>query len=249
MFASGEREKQEGEKSVALSFKPTKSSESVFIYIENVLLQNESLSSFYRRMFISYAQKTKNEREKIIHKENYELLCRAIKKGCAVCISLENGYVYNGVSLHSVTAAKDEMFNYVLAFSEKKNRTLRLAKIKTVSLLAQKSYIPDESRERLERQAACAAQYPIYPSDDQPIKVRLTEKGKEMFERIYLYRPTPVSVEGDDYIFHCSASQVIYYFERFGAEALVLSPKKIGKFMRNYYYYALKKYRTVYKDD
>ena len=51
VIASGEKEKHEGEKSVALSFKPTKSSESVFIYIENVLLQNESLSSFYRRMF------------------------------------------------------------------------------------------------------------------------------------------------------------------------------------------------------
>ena len=68
-------------KSVFVAFKPTKISESVTVYIENVLLKNEPLSSFYRRLFIAYAQKPKNEREKIIHKQNYELLASAVKQG------------------------------------------------------------------------------------------------------------------------------------------------------------------------
>ena len=64
-----------------------------------------------------------------------------------------------------------------------------------------------------------------------------------------MYRPVPVSVEGDIYTFDCSANQVLYYFERFGSEALILSPKRLGIFMRNYYYFALKKYRTIYGND
>ena len=125
--------------------------------------------------------------------------------------------------------------------------TLRLASVKTVSLLSASSHIPEENKLLFERQIACASQYPMYNTDNEPIKVQLTEKGKKLFEKIYLYRPTPVSIEGDIYTFNCSASQLLYYFERFGESALILSPKKLGIFMLNYYYFALKKYKTIYK--
>ena len=247
MNAITKREKEENlGKSVAISFKPTRVSEPVTLYIENVLLKNEALSSFYRRLFIAYSKKLKNEREKIIHKTNYELLNNAVKKELQVCISLDNGHVYNNVSVYAIEPAKDELFNYVLCFSDKKNRTLRLAKIKTVSLLAKSADIPEESRSMFARQIAAGAQYPIYSTDNEPIKVQLSAKGRELFEKIYLYRPTPIAIEGDVYIFECSANQVLYYFERFGSEALILSPKKLGIFMRNYYYFALKKYRSIY---
>ena len=250
MNAITKREKEENlGKSVAISFKPTRVSEPVTLYIENVLLKNEALSSFYRRLFIAYSKKLKNEREKIIHKTNYELLNNAVKKELQVCISLDNGHVYNNVSVYAIEPAKDELFNYVLCFSDKKNRTLRLAKIKTVSLLAKSAEIPEESRSTFARQIAAGAQYPIYSTDNEPIKVQLSAKGRELFEKIYLYRPTPIAIEDDVYIFECSANQVLYYFERFGSEALILSPKKLGIFMRNYYYFALKKYRSIYGKD
>ena len=250
MSAITKREKEENlGKSVALSFKPTKSSESVTVYIENVLLKNEAISSFYRRLFIAYSKKLKNEREKIIHKHNYELLVNSVKKGLQICISLDNEHIYNDVSVYAIEPAKDELFNYVLCFSDKKNRTLRLAKIKTVSLLAKNAEIPEESQGMFNRQIACGAQYPIYSTDNEPIRVQLSAKGRELFDKIYLYRPIPMEIDGDVYIFNCSANQVLYYFERFGSEALILSPKKLGIFMRNYYYFALKKYRSIYGKD
>ena len=86
----------------------------------------------------------------------------------------------------------------------------------------------------------------MYSTDREPIKVRLTNKGKALFDKIYPYRPTPKSVDGDVYTFDCSANQALYYFERFGDSALILSPKKLGIFMRNYYFYAYKAYRDRY---
>lgn len=233
--------------STTFSFKPTKISEKALLYVDHVLLQSESLSSFYRRMFLSYTQKTKNEREKIIHKKNFELLQKAIKKSVQVCIQLQSGVVMNSLSVYSISPAKDELFNYVLAYDTNHNTTIRLASIKTVSLLPVSSHIPQDNKTLFERQIACAAQYPMYNTDNELIKVQLTEKGKKLFEKIYLYRPTPVNIEGDVYTFNCSANQLLYYFERFGESALILSPKKLGIFMRNYYYYALKKYKTLYK--
>lgn len=250
MGAIAKREKEENlGKNVPLAFKPTKSSEAVTIYIENVLLKNEAISSFYRRLFVAYSKRLKNERERIIHKQNYDILTSAVKKGLQVCISIENGCVYNNVSLYGIEPAKDELFNYVLCYSNNKNRTLRLAKIKTVSILAKNGELPKEAEDMFARQVAAGAQYPIYSTDKDPIRVRLSDKGRELFEKIYLYRPIPVSVEGDVYTFDCSANQVLYYFERFGAEALILSPKRLGIFMRNYYYFALKKYRSIYGND
>ena len=234
--------------STTFSVKPTKISEKALLYVDHVLLQSESLSSFYRRMFLSYTQKTKNEREKIIHKENFELLQKAIKKSVQVCIQLQSGVVMNSLSVYSISPAKDELFNYVLAYDTNHNTTIRLASIKTVSLLPVSSHIPQDNKTLFERQIACAAQYPMYNTDNELIKVQLTEKGKKLFEKIYLYRPTPVNIEGDVYTFNCSANQLLYYFERFGESALILSPKKLGIFMRNYYYFALKKYKTIYRD-
>lgn len=241
-------EYKDGKKDTAtFSFKPTKVSEKALLHIQHVLLQSESLSSFYRRMFLSYTQKTKNEREKIIHKENFELLQKAIARGVQVCIQLQSDVVINHLSVYSISPAKDELFNYVLAYDTKHNTTMRLASVRTVTLLSVSSNIPDENKILFERQIACAAQYPMYNTDNELIKVQLTEKGKKLFEKIYLYRPTPVRIEGDIYTFNCSANQLLYYFERFGESALILSPKKLGLFMRNYYYFALKKYKTIYK--
>lgn len=250
MSAISKREKGEvASKSVAVSFKPTKASEKATLYIENVLLKNESISSFYRRLFTAYSEKPKNEREKIIHKQNYDLLSEAVKENLQVCISLTNGQICNDVSVYAIEPAKDELFNYALLFGDDKNRTVRLAKIKTVSILSKSAKIPEKSKELFIRQIAAGAQYPMYSTDSEPIKVKLTEKGRELFEKIYLYRPTPASIDGDVYTFECSANQVLYYFERFGGEALILFPKKLGIFMRNYYYFALKKYRSIYGKD
>ena len=248
-IAAKKGELQEDKKqTTTFSFKPTKNSKQALLHIEEILLQSESLSSFYRRLFTAYVQKTKNEREKIIHKDVFVLLQKAIKQKLAVSLRLQSGTIFNHLSVYAIAPAKDELFNYVLGYNNKNNITLRLASVETVSLSSESSYIPEENQRLFERQIACAAQFPIYNTDNEPIQVQLTEKGKKLFDKIYLYRPSPISIQGDVYTFDCSANQLIYYFERFGENALILSPKKLGIFMRNYYHFALKKYKTIYKE-
>lgn len=239
----------EKKQSATISFKPTKSSKRAIEYIDKVLLKNETVSSFYRRLFISYSQRLKNEREKIIYKENYDIIKKSISKGLAVCITTTSGGVYNLASVYDIAPARDELFNYVLVYNDKSNHTLRLATVDTVLTLSDKAFIPEESKELFKRQIECGAQYPIYPTDKGLIKVKLSEHGKYLFKKIYLYRPVPISIEDDIYTFNCSRSQVLYYFERFGDSALILSPKKLGQQMRDFHYFALKKYRTIYNKD
>ncbi len=247
LFAQKSEEPAEKKNSTSLAFKPTKQTEAAVLYIEAVLPPSESLSSFYRRMFASYAVQTKNEREKIIYKELYEELQTALKKDRRVMLKFKTNNPPAAVSVFAVSSSQDELFNYLLAYDGKKNHTVRLANLETVHLLPEKASIPEENQGYFRRQIECGAQYQINNTDNEPIRVQLTEKGKALFEKIYLYRPKPISVEGDIYTFDCSASQVLYYFERFGDTALILSPKRLGIFMRNYYYYAYKKYKNTYR--
>lgn len=234
------------DETTTFSFKPTKVSEKVVLYIENILLKNESLSSFYRRLFISYASKTKNIRELIIHKENYMQILKALKKQTKIAIKLKSGEFVKNASVYAISPSKDELFNYALAYFNKRNNTIRISTIEIVSILSEKSDIPQENQKFFDIQLNNAVQYTIYNTDSEPVKVQLTEKGKKLFEKIYLYRPTPTNIEGDIYTFNCSAQQILFYFERFGDSAMILSPKKLGIFMRNYYYYAYKAYKKLY---
>lgn len=93
-------------------------------------------------MFISYTQKTKNEREKIIHKENYELLQKAISQQTRVCLQLQSDHIVKDLSVYAVSSAKDELYNYVLGHDGKHNQTIRLASVKHVTLLPFTSFIP-----------------------------------------------------------------------------------------------------------
>lgn len=237
------------DKTTTFSFKPTKASEKVCLYIENILLKNESLSSFYRRLFVSYSSKTKNIRELIIHKENYLQIQKALKKQSKIAIKLKAGEFIKNASIYAISPSKDELFNYALIYFNNRNNTIRISTIESVSILSEKSDIPQENKKLFDIQLNNDVQYTIYNTDNEPVKVKLTEKGKKLFEKIYLYRPTPTSIEDDIYTFNCSAQQILFYFERFGDSAIILSPKKLGIFMRNYYYYAYKAYKKIYYKD
>ncbi len=247
IIANKNGQRKEEKRSAIFAFKPVKSSEKAVVYIENVLLKNESLSSFYRRMFSAYAFRPQNEREKIVFKENLLLFNKAIKKNVQCCITTSTGAIVKNLSVYAVASAKDELFNYVLGVYDNNPVTLRVANISTVSLLPAKAIWSVANSVLFERQIRCGAQYPINVSDKEEVQVCLTKKGRELFGKIYLYRPTPTKIEGNVFYFDCSYNQIIHYFKRFGEDALILSPARLGIQMRNYYHYALKKYRSIYR--
>lgn len=230
--------------SSTFSFKPTKSSEKAVSFIENIILANESLSSFYRRLFISYTSRPQPKREIIIFKENYDLLQKAIKKGVQVCIVTKGDRIKN-TSIYAVASAKEELYNYILSSDEQDLYTLRLANVKSVSLLSKKAETPNDVKEIFERQIRCGVQYPIYRDEDQLIKVIMSNKGLYLYKKIYLYRPDPIKIEGNVFFFDCSVNQAMHYFKRFGVDAIIVEPEKIAKMMYTYYAGATRKYLTA----
>ena len=247
VISNNDKKEESKSKTQTLSFKPTKQSLKSIEYINNILVNNQSISSYYRKMFSQYAHKPQNEREIIIFKENYNLLNQSIDENLKVCLSLKNGTVFKDLSVYAIGSAKEELYNYVLAYCENGNLlTLRLAKVNNVTILSKKREIPSDVKDIFERQMKFGIQYPIYRNETKEIVVKLTKIGKDLFKRVYLYRPTPYKIEEDLYYFDCSYNQITYYFKRFGKEAIIISPSKVGLQMKRFYYGANKEYRNLY---
>jgi len=110
---------------------------------------------------------------------------------------VNKGDEIKNASVYAVASSKEELYNYVLSTDGQNLYTLRLANVKSVSLLTKKAEIPEDIKQIFDRQIRCGAQYPIFKNETDLIKVILSQKGKYLFKKIYLYRPTPVKIEND----------------------------------------------------
>lgn len=246
--------KIKADKTVSLSFKPIKISKNAIEYINNVLINNESISSYYRRLLNSYIHKPLNERELIIFKDTYALLMKSIKSDVKVCLFLKNGNIIKNISVYAVCSSSDELYNYILGIDENnKLYTIKLYKINNVTLTPHRRIIVDKVRKIFDRQIKCGVQYPIYFDDDAEIIVKLTDKGKDLLKKIYLYRPNILKIQGDLYFFNCSYAQITHYFKRFGKEAIIISPENLTYELIGFYSKAKKQYmnyiQSIKKED
>ncbi len=233
------------QESIVISFKPTKLTLRACLYIENVLKQNESLASYYRRMLISYTKKIKNEREKIIFKDNYNLLVKSINEKVKACLVLTSQVKYNPASIFTIAANKDEFYNYILLEANNNTYTIRLSNINEVILLNDKAEFNKDSLTIFNKQIKYGLQYPVSKKEDNPVVVKLTKKGIKLFNNLYLYRPIPDKIEEDIYTFNAPYAQILQYFKRFGDDALIISPACLTNTMANFYYFANKTYKKL----
>ena len=96
-----------------------------------------------------------------------------------------------------------------------------------------------------EHQIKCGVQHPLSTKEKEEIIVKLTDAGKELFKKIYLYRPVPKKIEGDYYYFDCSVQQVTQYFKRLGKDGIIISPNNTKFAMKYFYSKANKAYNEI----
>lgn len=230
------------DKSVIVNIKPTKVSEDIITYLLSHTIRNQSISSYFRQMFDSYANLTQNMRERIIFKNNFELLIKSIEKKRKVFVTLRNSNKDSFVgSLYAIGDSKEEMYNYCLFELENKISTVRLAKIASVKILNEPASFDPNNIPLFEFQTKHCIQTKVSTKDFDPVKVYLNKDGVRLYEKMYVFRPTCINVEGEYYYFVGSHEQILMYFKRFGRSAIILEPDYLRIKLENYYkdsYYA-----------
>lgn len=247
--------KRKGKNPVKLSLKPTEETDGIIQNIMDELQMDDYVSQYFCRMFISYAEKPLYERERIIFKDNGQILLLACDKNRPITFStIWNTKVVHEVVPYELTVGQDEMFNYLLC--QERNiktgkleaRAYRLNRITRVNFSPSTAILSEKIRHYLERMKKSGAQYPI--NDEDEICVRLTDYGVISYNRIYHGRPRYDRIEhtedGHLYYFHCSKDQIFFYFRRFEAGAAeVLYPKPLRGRMIRFHAMALAAYKET----
>ncbi|MDE7372601.1 MAG: WYL domain-containing protein, partial [Clostridia bacterium] len=224
-----------------ISLKPTKESEPIIDYIEKYLLMGRSLSEYFRNMLSSYASLPQDKREAIIFKPQYEAVLKAIQEKKKVFITTTN--TFNNkfeTAPYAITDSKEELHLYVIGVQKACN-PIRLSRIISVTQLSADATFTDEQRAMAERMIEYGPQF-IYKPYEKEVLIELTAKGIDKYKRMYVHRPIPVRINNNHYFFHCSHSQIVQYFVRFGAEAKVIYPQSVRDEIISFHRKALMRY-------
>jgi predicted DNA-binding transcriptional regulator YafY len=228
----------------ALSLKPVSSSASTISYIQSYLLHNSSLSSYFRRLLSSYSKLTQDQREKIIFKQHFDLLSKAIKEKRRVFLTTSSEQEPKlKVDPYALCNSLEETHYYLLCVKDRMAACLRVSRLKDVIVLSERCEFKDQKVNAVfDKMEKYGPQY-TYQEGEVDSEVELTEKGEKMFSRLYTYRPVPYKREGRHLFFDCSYQQILQYFTRFGEEAFIRKPEILQMQMLDFYNRSSRSYR------
>ena len=218
-----------------LSLKPTKASSAALAYIEKYLLKHTTLSEFFRNLFSSYALLPQDEREKIIFKENYEKIMEAIQKQKTIfVVTKKKENIQQEIMPYAIASSKEEMHCYLIGKHNEEVKAFRLSRITSITILLHPTFFTEEEITLCKKMIAFGPQF-LYHAHEEPVIIRLTEKGEKMYHHHYIHRPFYTYKEKNFYTFYCSHDQILNYFKRFGKEAYIITPKYLQTEIYKFY--------------
>ncbi len=220
--------------SVTLNFKPSHIASSAIEYICYYCLKDYSLSEFLRMLLVSYTRLHPLVREKIIFKDFVENINQSIKKGVNIIYRLkENSSLKQGRPIVMVNS-KEELFNYVILKKEDAIISVKLSNFKYINLIKEHYDLSQKDLDIVEKMQTNNPSF-LYQGNEEEIHVKLTYEGEKMYLSHYIHRPPYLRKENGNYYFNCSYFQAYIYFQRFGKEAIIISPKSLQKKLLSFY--------------
>ena len=231
---------------VTISMKPTKDTSFIFDYISDNLLNGTTLSGYLRSLISSYVHIPQDKRERILFKDNYELVDKAIQNNKKIYFVIKryDKETRHIVSPFAIENSKEELFNYLLADKDSVPMSFRISRIKNLAVLNESASFSSLSLDSFQKMIKNGPQFAYGEKENNPIKIKLTDAGKLKYTRIYLHRPDYREIENNNiYVFDCSYLQATQYFERFGSDAIVLEPQDLRDRFELFYNKARKAYK------
>lgn len=220
--------------SVTLNFKPSHIASSAIEYICYYCLKDYSLSEFLRMLLVSYTRLHPLVREKIIFKDFVESINQSIIKGVNIIYRLkENSSLKQGRPIVMVNS-KEELFNYVILRKEDAIISVKLSNFKYINLIKEHYDLSQKDLDIVEKMQTNNPSF-LYQGNEEEIHVKLTYEGEKMYLSHYIHRPPYLRKENGNYYFNCSYFQAYIYFQRFGKEAIIISPKSLQKKLLSFY--------------
>lgn len=206
-----------GEKEI-IQFNLNKENEDFYTEVYN-RSNFETEASLIRSLIYGYISQSKVIRERFIFKKLIGRIERGIKTKKKIKIKFETAEKI--VSPYNILYSSMEVSNYLFCYLEEDNvyKNYRLYNIKYVYILDEKTYSGDpEYFERVKRN------FDPFLSYGMEVVIRLSDKGKEKYDRIKTNRPKLIEKLDDRWIVEGSEEKIKRYFAYFMSEVEIISP-------------------------
>lgn len=213
--------------------------------IENNMLTQVSLSQYINDLLSSYLSISRSSRERIIFHDTFEDLNKAIKSGRIITFSSTSSpdLVFT-IRPYMIAASKEEQCNYLLCTDDRSGqpRTFRISRIRAIYVTSDTFEINEDIMKELNE---VARRNPQSASKNVEATVIMTDRGIHKFHMITKNRPDVERREGNTFYFNWPRRQLEDYFERFGKDAVIVSPPECIESLKIFYGKALDAYKKA----
>ena len=204
-----------------LPVRVNKNNRKIIIECLGPVINNYFISNHFRSLIDSYLSLPAYTRERILYKEEYDQISKAIDRKVRITyrnVERKKVFVYNP---HAIKVSKHEGHNYLIGQNEYDLiNSIKLCTLSDVTLLKEKAEFRTDFPERLSEMEQNGFQFGI--NEKTATQIRMNPEAIKVFEKKYLDRPEPIDIEeqpnGDFiYTFNCSTFQLESYFFPFSS--------------------------------
>ena len=220
-----------------IQFNLNKKNEEIFM---DTLIRNkvEIEAEYWRNIFFTYINNLRYKREEILFENKFKDIREAIKIEKKIKIKYHK-YI-RLVNPYFIKVSDSENRSYLFCYCEKNNdyRNYRISEIEEIWLTNEKNEIRDKKYIDNVRK-----NFDPFLSYKNRVKVKFTEKGIELYEKVLANRPKLIEEKDEIYTFECDNKLAMIYFAQFYSEVKILEPEELKTILKK----ELKKTIEIYE--
>jgi len=221
-----------------IQFNLNKKNEEIFM---DTLIRNkvEIEAEYWRNIFFTYINNLRYKREEILFENKFKDIRGAIKTEKKIKIKYHK-YI-RLVNPYFIKVSDSENRSYLFCYCEKNNdyRNYRISEIEEIWLTNEKNEIRDKKYIDDIRK-----NFDPFLSYKNRVKVKFTEKGIELYEKVLVNRPKLIEEKDEIYTFECDNKLAMIYFAQFYSKVKILEPEELKTILKK----ELKKTIEIYED-
>ena len=221
-----------------IQFNLNKKNEEIFM---DTLIRNkvEIEAEYWRNIFFTYINNLRYKREEILFENKFKDIREGIKAEKKIKIKYHK-YI-RLVNPYFIKVSDSENRSYLFCYCEKNNdyRNYRISEIEEIWLTNEKNEIRDKKYIDNVRK-----NFDPFLSYKNRVKVKFTEKGIELYEKVLVNRPRLIEEKDGIYTFECDNKLAMIYFAQFYSKVKILEPEELKTILKK----ELKKTIEIYED-
>ena len=221
-----------------IQFNLNKSNEEIFM---DTIIRNkiETEAEYWRNIFFTYINNLRYKREEILFEKNFKNIEKALKDGNKIKIKYHN-YI-RLINPYFIKVSDRESRSYLFCYCEKNKdyRNYRVSEIEEIWFTNEKIEIKD--KKYIDE---VYKNFDPFLSYKNRVKVRFTEKGLELYEKVLINRPKLLAKDNNIYTFECDSKLAMIYFAQFFSLIEILEPQELREKLQNELENTLKIYKN-----